>query len=51
MRHLDAMLWILTETHYIVNGPSKPDLNETQGQDHEGTILRMGRKCHLVKVS
>lgn len=32
MRHLDAMLRILTETHYIVNGPSKPDLNKTQGR-------------------
>lgn len=34
------------KTHYIVDGLSRSDrdLDKRQGQDHEGTILRKGRR-------
>lgn len=39
------------KTHYIVDGLSRSDRDsdQRQGQDHEGTILRKGRRMSLGK--
>lgn len=51
MKHLDATVWFLTENtlHWRWTYKSDRGLNKPPGQDHDGTILRMGRRMSLGK--
>lgn len=51
MKHLDATVWFLTENTLHCRWTYKSDrgLNKPPGQDHDGTILRMGRRMSLGK--
>lgn len=50
MKHLDTMLRFLTEDILHCRWTFKVrDLNRTQGQDHEGTTLRVRRRVSLGK--